>query len=135
MRIRALAACCLMLGIPVGLPATEYDKQAFIVAEALKLQGAWELDSEETAGETTRHPKAERQSVLVLTVQATRFDMTIRSIKIDGLPLRVDRGQLKLAPPAKGAIDFLSSRGEKRERAGIYELDGDELKLCLSPPG
>jgi uncharacterized protein (TIGR03067 family) len=136
MLIRTIASLCLMVGFGLALRATEYDRQALIVGEALKLQGKWELTAEETAGKVLKFPpEGERESMTILTVRGTDFDITIRSVKVDGLPQRVDGGRFKMIPSSKGAIDLLSSMPEKQERPGIYECDGDALKLCLAPLG
>jgi uncharacterized protein (TIGR03067 family) len=126
----------LMVVYVLGLQATEYDRQAYLVTEALKLQGEWEVTAEESAGKALKHPpKGERESVTVLTVNGTNFDMTIRAIKVDGLPLPIERGRFKLTPPLRGAIDLLNATRGKQERLGIYDCDGGILKLCLAPPG
>jgi uncharacterized protein (TIGR03067 family) len=114
--------------------ASEYDRQAHVVAEAMKLQGTWELDTREEAGEARRFKGRDTKEEPVLSITGTAYLLMTfhREPGIDALPSR-DEGRFKLVPGKKGAIDILME-GSK-ERRGIYEFEGDVLRICTSPPG
>jgi uncharacterized protein (TIGR03067 family) len=122
-----LHAAFLTLGLaPVTGPADEPRDKA---AEELKaLQGTWELVQGEVGG---RKMTAEELKGAKLVYQGDQY--TVRR----GTGKNVT-GKAKLDPakdPKK--IDITDADGpyEGKVLAGIYALQGDELKECFAPPG
>ncbi len=141
MPTRVWACCALLLALSAAAPATEYDRQAVIVPEAIKLQGTWVLDSTEEEGKSRPAlGKGERGEVL-LSIGGTNFsliDFRQREGDPPSLPRTIEAGKFKIVPAKKGpVIDLLSSMNwaAGNERKGRYEFQGDVLRLCVSPPG
>jgi uncharacterized protein (TIGR03067 family) len=141
MPTRVWPCCALLLALAAAAPATEYDRQAVIVPEAIKLQGTWVLDSTEEEGKSRPAlGKGERGEVL-LSVWGTNFsllDYRQREGDPPALPRTIEAGKFKIVPAKKGpVIDLLSSMNwaAGKERKGRYEFQGDVLRLCVSPPG
>ena len=103
---------------PSGKPA---DKAK---ADRDKLQGAWVAVSGETGGKKAADEFVEKCKVVIAGDKITLVGL-VRGEKENGV-----EGTFKIDPAAKpSAIDIsLTNREDAR---GIYEVDGDTLKLCL----
>jgi uncharacterized protein (TIGR03067 family) len=92
------------------------------------LQGKWTCVSGEVGGK----PTAEEDTK---GVEFTVKDDTY-TVKKPGDP--EEKGTIKLDPTKKPkAIDFkiLEGNDKGKSQSGVYELEGDTLKLCLALPG
>ncbi len=92
------------------------------------IQGTWQMDSAES--DMGKLPPEQAKS-LKRVFQGDQATLTR-----DGAV--VTKGTFKLDPAKKPkAIDVTFSEGMQKGQtmSGIYELDGDTLKICFSPPG
>jgi general secretion pathway protein G len=113
----ALAALVMLVGPSIAAAAAE---------DALKpLQGEWEVISADRGGEAMLRGKS-----VMLTVKDATFTLTI---KRDDMPDRGEIATVKIDSTKKPkTIDFIDKSGNL-ERVGIYEIEGDSLKMCLAP--
>jgi uncharacterized protein (TIGR03067 family) len=98
--------------------------RADVNEEIEKLQGTWNVVSLEVEG-STMEPSVFRGSQIV--VQGDQFTTIAMGAEYDGR-LRVD------ATKTPAALDLLFTTGPEKGNTslGIYELDGDTWKLCLT---
>ncbi len=93
--------------------------------ELEKLQGSWLLQSKQEEGQDEKLRDQDRVS---LTIAGTRI--TIKEEKEYKGTIAIDAGK----KPA--AIDLIpTEEGEKGKLLGIYQVEGDTLKLCYGRPG
>lgn len=118
------ALMVLTAGLLVGADA----KDDAVKAELKKFEGAWQLASLEMDGEKV---PAETTKTFKLVFAGEKFmlksgDETIME------------GVGKVDPTQKPrAVDITPSTGDEKGKTlkGIYELDGDTLKICLGSVG
>jgi uncharacterized protein (TIGR03067 family) len=109
--------------VVLGLPAWADDA----AKELEKLQGTWTVASAQEGGTEQADEKSKKLSILI------KEDLF--SFKFEGQPKTLDM-KLKLDPSAKPkAVDLASTIRNGQVAHGIYELDGDQLKLCWSRRG
>jgi uncharacterized protein (TIGR03067 family) len=92
-----------------------------------RIQGAWTVISGERGGK--QEPAAELKSSSVVI---TRDRITVRHKD------RAEEMAYKLDPSTKpGHIDLTMIAGPDKDKTahGIYELSGDQLKICFARPG
>ncbi len=100
----------LVVGLLAAAPQGDAAK-----AELDKLQGKWEIQSMEVAGQAQKDAKGKT--------------LTFKGDKLEGIGADVT---IKLMPTEKPrAIDLIRG-SDKRPWYGVYQLDGDELKLCMA---
>jgi uncharacterized protein (TIGR03067 family) len=113
--IGVLAACGLVLAAPVPKDKDKPTKDEDAI------QGVWQLDK----FEGMEAPPPEIIGKLHFVFKDGKLDVTM-----SGMP-RDKQGTYKLDPAAKPkTIDLIA--GDERPAPGIYELDGDTLKICLA---
>jgi uncharacterized protein (TIGR03067 family) len=94
-----------------------------------RLQGTWRAVLVEEDGRA--RPAGEVQAERVI-VYGDRYSLRLRGHTFRGVVTRIEPGQ------APRAIDFLCTEGPGaagKRFLGIYLLEGDELTVCLAPPG
>jgi uncharacterized protein (TIGR03067 family) len=126
MRTRIVFSLGVALVITTCLVAADKDDKA--KEDKQKLQGAWKLMSFEIAGKGDDDAKDENRELVI--------DGDKITIKNEGK--EVGQESFTLDPSKKPkAIDFLTLTGDEKDkrRLGIYELDGDNLKICVDEKG
>ena len=119
LRVTPLPALLLALALPAHADDAAKDLD--------RLQGAWSVASAQEGG---REQADEMSKKLTIVIKGDVF-----SFAFEGQPKTLDM-KLKLDPSAKPrAVDFASTAREGQVSYGIYELTGDELKVCWSRNG
>jgi uncharacterized protein (TIGR03067 family) len=114
-------AVLLALGLLLGAD----DKQADAKKDQEKLQGEWTMQSGERDGE--QFPDDLLKS-LKRTVTGDKYTITR-----DGETFA--KGTYTLDPSQKPKTIDAKLEGNDQPVRGIYELDGDTLKICVAGPG
>jgi uncharacterized protein (TIGR03067 family) len=121
MKAQTLAALIAFLLIAAAAPDDEAKK------ERVKLKGTWSVVSAETNGEKV--PDLETKDIKMV-FDGDKF-----------IPKKGEQGKpatFVLDPTKKPkTIDIIIPEGNEQGQAmqGIYELNGDDLKLCFNRPG
>jgi uncharacterized protein (TIGR03067 family) len=115
----------LFVILAVGLLLGADDKQTDAKKEQEKLQGEWTMQSGERDGE--QFPE-ELVKALKRTVTGDKYVITR-----DGETLA--KGTFMLDPWQKPKTIDGKMEGADKTVQGIYELDGDTLKICNGQPG
>lgn len=122
------ASLGLLLAAQIPVPAAPEPADPAVEAELQRLQGTWQLESMERGGEKAP-VEADGRTFFV----GGRAFLGKRE---DGLPFQ--SGTLKVDPsksPKAISAAIAQGEGEGAFMLGIYELDGDVLKLCFDPDG
>lgn len=92
--------------------------------ELAKLQGTWSLVAMEVDGKPVA---AEKLTSATLEIRGHKYALTSRT-KLHEVEIKLD------ASKSPGEIDmqFLDGPNKDRIGRGIYQLDGDKLKICRS---
>jgi uncharacterized protein (TIGR03067 family) len=128
MRISFAALCCAVGFAASGGPGTLADDKADLEKEVRKFQGTWTFESSEAGG---RELPTVELKLLLLTFEGDKH--TVK--KGDEV---VQVGIQKLDPSkSPKTIDVTMTEGPSKGTVmlGIYELDGDTLKVCFDPRG
>jgi uncharacterized protein (TIGR03067 family) len=128
MRISFAALCCAVGFAASGGCGTPADDKADLEKEVRKFKGAWTFESSETGGKEL--PTGELKE-LVLTFEGDKH--TVK--KGDDV---IQVGTQKLDPSRSPKwIDVTMAEGPHKGTVmlGIYEIDGDTLKVCFDPEG
>ena len=116
----------LPAALSAGLLVAADAKDDAVKKDMDALQGKWQVASMERDGEAV--PVA-KDAVRVIT--GDKYEMTLfPDLKIEG--------KFKIDPTAKPkTIESTATSGpyKDQELLGIYELDGDTLKICYALPG
>jgi uncharacterized protein (TIGR03067 family) len=101
--------------------------------EIAKLQGTWKLVAAEAAGRPL--PKEILEKLVSMVIQGDAFTETFKGKENDP-----DRAKIRVDPSkSPKEIDFADAEPEAGKEPnvhlGIYEIDGDTLKICISRPG
>jgi uncharacterized protein (TIGR03067 family) len=113
----------LLLAVPlIGVEpaASEANKK-----ELDKLQGVWRLQARQDEG---RDDKPRELGSMTVTITGNKFKSVEDGETTEG-SLAIDAGK----KPA--AVDMVPSRGKEEKLLGIYQLEGDILKVCYARPG
>jgi uncharacterized protein (TIGR03067 family) len=112
----------------LGLVAAAADDKPDVAKETKKFQGNWTIESSETGGQKV---PAEQLKELVLTFEGDKHTVKHGSDVVQAGTQTID--------PAKSpkAIDVTITEGPSKGAVmlGIYEFDGDTLKVCFDPEG
>jgi uncharacterized protein (TIGR03067 family) len=110
------------VGLSLCLAVTAW-AQDEVKKDAEQLQGAWEATAYETAG---RPATADEVKAFKVRVEGDRLTITTTEA--------TTKTKFKLDPSASPkAIDLVIEDGDAKGKTvlGIYEVKGDELKLCV----
>ncbi len=128
MRI-SLAALFIAVGFTAsGGSGTLADDKADLEKEVRKFQGTWTFESSESGGKEL--PAGELKG-LILTFEGDKH-----TVKKGDEVLQVGTQKLDLSKSPK-TIDVTMTEGPNKGTVmlGIYEIDGDTLKVCFDPEG
>jgi uncharacterized protein (TIGR03067 family) len=126
---RSLAALFCAVGFAAsGGTGILADDKADLEKEVRKFQGTWTLESSETGG---KEIPARDLKGFILTFEGDKH-----TLKMGDEVVQV--GTQKLDPSkSPKAIDVTMTEGPNKGAVmlGIYEIDGDTLKVCFDPQG
>ena len=128
MRISLLALFCALGFAASGGSGTLADEKADLDKEVAKFQGTWTFESCETGGK--KIPIDELKGVILT------FEGNKHTVKKGDDVIQV--GTQKLDPSkSPKTIDVTMTEGPSNGMVmlGIYEFDGDVLKVCFDPQG
>jgi uncharacterized protein (TIGR03067 family) len=128
MRMSLLALLCAGGFAVTGGSGILADDKADLSREARKFQGTWTIESSVTGGEEI--PPGELKGVVVI------FEGDKHTVKKGDEILQV--GTQKLDPSkSPKTIDVTMTEGPHKGAVmlGIYEIDGDTLRVCFDPEG
>jgi uncharacterized protein (TIGR03067 family) len=114
----------LSLVLALGAPAFADD----VKKDLEKFQGAWTFESHEYNGE--KMSPAELK-ILTIIFDGDKYTLKQRDQTAQLGNQRLDPGK----NPKTVDIIITQGSGKGTTRIGIYELDGDTLKVCLDPTG
>ena len=121
----ALGLACLVAALTIGRAGAQDDAAK---REMKKLEGIWATVSIEAAGEkVTDKDKIKTRK---LTTKGDKYTLKVGDETVEGT--------IDINPTKKPkTIDVKPASGSNKGKTllGIYELDGDSLKICLAPPG
>jgi uncharacterized protein (TIGR03067 family) len=128
MRIVFAVAFCAICFAASGGSGTVADDKAELEKEAKKFQGTWTFESSVTGGEEL---PADDLKMFVVT-----FDGDKHTVKKGDEVIQVGTQVLDLSKSPK-TIDVTMLEGPHKGTVmlGIYEIDGDTLKVCFDPEG
>jgi len=128
MRISFAALCCAVGFAASGGSGTPADDKAELEKEARKFKGAWTFESSVTGGDEL---PADHLKMFVVTFEGDKH-----TVKKGDEVIQV--GTQKLDPSkSPKTIDVTMVEGPHKGTVmlGIYEIDGDTLKVCFDPEG
>ena len=118
----------LSLAFLVGVAyADDKDKKS----DLDKMKGTWKATSGEAGGIALPDEFLDK---VTFTIKGDKY--TFKSPDETGVET-VEEGALKLdaaKKPAQMDINITKGKDEGKKQYGIYELDGDTMKLCFTPP-
>jgi uncharacterized protein (TIGR03067 family) len=128
MRISLVALFCAAGFTVSGGFGTLVDDKVDLEKEVKKFQGTWTFESSETSGKEL--PASELKGLIL------NFEADKHTVKKGDEVLQA--GTQKLDPSkSPKTIDVTVTEGENKGKImlGIYEIDGDTLKVCFDPQG
>jgi uncharacterized protein (TIGR03067 family) len=128
MRLSLVALFCAVGFAALSVSGTLADDKADLEKEAKKFQGAWTIESSEAGGKEL--PAGELKGLIVI------FEGDKHTVKKGDEVIQV--GTQKLDPSkSPKTIDVTMAEGPNKGKVmlGIYEIDGDTLKVCFDPQG
>ena len=128
MRISLVALFCAVGFTGFGGSGTLADDKADLEKEVRKFQGIWTFESSESGG---KELLAGELKGLILTFEGDKH-----TVKKGDEVLQVGTQKLDLSKSPK-TIDVTMTEGPNKGTVmlGIYEIDGDTLKVCFDPEG
>jgi uncharacterized protein (TIGR03067 family) len=122
--MRLTLASAVLFAAAVGLTAAPVPKEKKDVKDEDAIQGSWKIETFEAGGQQGPPPKEMLDQMRFVFKKDGK-------LSVGGGPGGQSRdGEYKLDPTAKPkTIDLIS---DGRPAPGIYELDGDTFKLCMS---
>ena len=128
MRISLVVLFCAFGFAASGGSGTLADDKADLDKEVRKFQGTWTFESSEAGGEKLPVGKLKE---LILTFEGLKHTVKKSEDVIQVGTQKID--------PSKSpkTIDVTMAAGPKKGTVmlGIYEIDGDTLKVCFDPQG
>lgn len=128
MRVSFAALCCAIGFAAFAGSGTRADDKADLEKETKKFQGNWTFESSEAGGKAI--PADDLKGVIV------SFEGDKHTVKKGDEVIQV--GTQKLDPSkSPKAIDVTMTEGPSKGAVmlGIYEFNGDTLKVCFDPEG
>ena len=128
MRISLVALFCAIGFTASGGSGTLANEQGDLEKEVRKFQGAWTFESSEAGGKAL--PAGELKG-LILTFEGDKH-----TVKKGDEVIQVGTQKLDSSKSPK-TIDVTMTEGVNKGAVmlGIYEIDGDTLKVCFDPQG
>lgn len=117
-----------VLILVAGLATAADPKEDAVKKEFKQLQGMWQATSVEQDGEKATDAVAKQMKLVFEGEKATFYAGDTVMMQ----------GTVRLGPGAKPkTLDLASKAGRLKDQTveGIYEADGDSLKICLGSPG
>lgn len=123
----AVLICVVNLAASGAAGGQANDKPA-LAAEVRKFQGAWTLESSVTGGQEV--PADQLKGLIVI------FDGSKHTLKQGDQVIQVGTQTMDPSKSPK-TIDVTMTEGPNKGAVmlGIYEIDGDTLKVCFDPLG
>jgi uncharacterized protein (TIGR03067 family) len=128
MRLSLVALFCAVGFAASGQSGSVADEKADLEKEVRKFQGAWTFESSETGGK--------KLAIGDLKGLTLTFEGPKHTVKKGDEVIQV--GTQKLDPSkSPKTIDVTMAEGPSKGAVmlGIYEIDGDTLKVCFDPQG
>ena len=128
MRISLLSLFCAVGFAASGGPSALADDKADLEKEVKKFQGTWTIESSVTGG---KELTADELKGFILTFEGDKHTLK----KGDDV---FQVGTQKIDPSkSPKTIDVTITEGPNKGKVmlGIYEIDGDTLKVCFDPQG
>jgi uncharacterized protein (TIGR03067 family) len=128
MRRSLVTLFCAIGFAALGWSGAPADDKADLEKEVRNFQGSWTIESSETGGKAI--PPGELKGLIVI------FEGDKHTVKKGDEVIQV--GTQKLDPSkSPKAIDVTMTVGPNKGAVmlGIYEIDGDTLKVCFDPQG
>jgi uncharacterized protein (TIGR03067 family) len=128
MRLHAIAILglgCLVAALTIGTACAQDDTSK---KELKKLEGTWATVSIEAAGQKVTDEEKIKNRKLSTTGDKYRLQVGDETVQ----------GTIEINPSKKPkTIDVKPDSGTNKGKTllGIYEMDGDSLKVCLAPAG
>ena len=128
MRISLVAIFCAVGFVASGGSGTLADEKADLEKEVRKFKGTWTIESSETGGKEL--PADELKGFIVT------FDGDKHTVKKGDEVIQVGTQELDPSKSPK-TITVTMTEGPNKGTVmlGIYEFDGDTLKVCFDPEG
>jgi len=126
MRISLVALFCVVSFAAAG--GTLADDKADLDKEVKKFQGTWTFESSESGGKEL--PADELKGVILI------FEGDKHTLKKGDEVIQV--GTQKIDPsksPKTIVVTMIEGPNKGKVMLGIYEIDGDTLKVCFDPQG
>jgi uncharacterized protein (TIGR03067 family) len=121
------AMCSLLLAMPAqpGLPR---NLDAASRDEFKKLQGSWEIEYQEVDGKKTEASEVKGRTIC--------FSVNLFMLRQDKAMVQIGKLKVDPAKSPKTVNAFVEKGKQEGETLpGIYELNGDTLKICLNADG
>ena len=128
MRISLLSLFCAVGFAASGGPSALADDKADLEKEVKKFQGTWTIESSVTGG---KELTADELKGFILTFEGDKHTLK----KGDDV---FQVGTQKIDPSkSPKTIDVTMTEGPNKGKVmlGIYEIDGDTMKVCFDPQG
>jgi uncharacterized protein (TIGR03067 family) len=116
----------LAVGLLLAAGAPNKDDLAKKDLDALK--GTWKAVGGEEDGKAVPEEDAKK---FKLVVDGDKYTFTVEGVSEEQGTLKVDPGQ----KPKAIDVMIMSGDDKGKEQHGLYDVEGDTLKLCFSPPG
>jgi uncharacterized protein (TIGR03067 family) len=123
-----ITVALLFCGVGLAASSALADDKADLEKEVRRFQGAWTIESSETGGK--KLPAGDLKALIVT------FEGDKHTVKNGDQVIQV--GTQKLDPSkSPKTIDVTMTEGPSKGAVmlGIYEFDGDTLKVCFDPQG
>jgi uncharacterized protein (TIGR03067 family) len=128
MQIALVTLLCVLVFAATGGTGARADDQADVEKELKKFQGTWTFESVEVGGKEI--PAAEFKGITV-TFEGDKYAVKKGDEVIQAATLKLD--------PSKSpkTLDVTVAEGPNKGAVmlGIYEIDGETLKVCFDPHG
>lgn len=124
--MRLLLSALFLPALALGLTAAPVPKEKAKVKDEDAIQGTWQVTAFDLGGAAGGPPPGE-----ITKLKLTFKDGKVAADRGDGKP---DEIEYKLdATTTPKSLDLMEAKD--RPMLGIYELDGDTLKICVSEGG
>jgi uncharacterized protein (TIGR03067 family) len=128
MRIPLGTLLCILALTASGGPAARADDRADAEKELKKFQGTWAFESIEAGGKAL--PAAGLQGVTV-TFDGEKYAVKKGNEVVEAATLKLDPSN----SPKAFDVNVTEGPNKGAVMVGIYEIDGDTLKVCFDPEG